>query len=161
MKGKPLKGHMRVRDHVLYRRWSFMRQVCNNPQHSDYKSYGGKGVKVDPAFNEFWDFVDIIETKFGYPPNFDASWKLARKDHDKDYTIKNMEWSKSKAVGRRSPRTHILTYKGKTKPLKLWSEELGINFFTLLNRVELNWKPAQVLGFQPGPRAQKLARKKR
>ena len=160
MRGAPMQGPCRVRDHYLYRRWSFMRQVCNNPKSPDYPSYGGKGVSVGPEFEEFWDFVDIIEKKLGPPPNGYLS-KLARKDQDGDYTIKNLEWDDAKTVGRRHKKTYRLTYKGKTMPLRDWSEVLGINFHNLLNRVELGWTPAQALGYRPGPRETALAKKRK
>jgi hypothetical protein len=154
-----LTGPCPVAKHPLYRRWCFMWNVCYNPDNADYKSYGAQGIEVDPAFTEFWDFVDIVERKLGYPANLDYTWKLARKDHHGNYTIKNMAWSKSKEVGRRHDRTYILKYKGVSKPMRQWSEELGINFHTMIHRVELGWKPAQVLGYQLGPRETFLKKK--
>ena len=152
MRGQPMKGPYPVRLHPMYRRWSFMRQVCSNPRHHDYKSYGAKGIKVGEEFAEFWDFVDIIEKKLGPPPNGRLS-KLARRDQDGDYTIKNLCWDGAAGVGRRHKRTYMLKFKGRTRPLRDWSEETGINFATMASRVERGWTPAQVLGLKPGPRA--------
>jgi hypothetical protein len=152
MLGQPMKGPFPVRKHPLYRRWSFMRQVCNNPRHADYKSYGGKGITVGKEFAEFWDFVDIIERKLGPPPNGRLS-KLARKDQDGNYTIKNLCWDEAAGVGRRHKRTYMLKYKGKTRPLREWSEEYGINFATMASRIYRGWTPQQILGLKPGPKA--------
>lgn len=152
MAGPTMKGPSLVKLHPLYRRWSFMRQVCNNPRHVDYKSYGAKGVKVGKEFAEFWNFVDIIEKKLG-PPPFGSLSKLARKDQDGDYTIKNLCWDQAAGVGRRHKRSYKLKYKGKTRPLREWSAETGINFATMASRVERGWTPQQVLGLRPGPRA--------
>lgn len=147
MRGRPQEGPIRVRDHYLYRRWSFMRGVCNNPLHADYKSYGGKGVKISKDFNKFWDFVDIIETQLGPAPNGYLS-KLARIDQDGDYTIKNLMWDDAKHVGRRMPRAFKLKYKNKTLPVRDWSEITGINYHTILSRLERGWKPAEALGYK-------------
>jgi len=160
MYGQPMKGPIRVRDHKLYRRWSFMRNVCYNTRHSDYDAYGGKGIKIDPAFNEFWDFVNVIERKLGYPADFDYKWKLSRKDQNGDYTIKNLKWDNASEVGRRCAKAHVVTYKGKTKPLRTWAEELNINFYTVLSRFNNGWTPAQILGYKPGPRELNAQRKK-
>ena len=43
-----------------------------------------------------------------------------------------------------------LTYRGKTKPLRMWSEELGINYGTLLARINHGWSPQKTLTIQPG-----------
>ena len=160
MRGQPMKGPIPVRKHPLYRRWNFMRQVCYNPKHADYDSYGGKGIVVGPEFDNFWDFVDIIEHKLGPCPNGRLS-KLARKDHNGDYTIKNLSWSEAKVVGRRCPKTNRLTYKGKTLPLREWSEITGVGFATLLTRMVTGWTPAQVLGYKLGPKAAMLAKKRK
>ena len=159
MKAKKLERGQRVRDHYLYRRWSWMRQVCYNPKAPDYAAYGGRGIEIGPEFESFWDFADIVEHRLGPPPNGFLS-KLARKNQDGDWTIRNVEWDDAKTVGRRQRNAHRVTYKGKTKPLRQWAEELGINFYTLLNRVELGWSPAQILGYRPGPREIMLAKRK-
>jgi hypothetical protein len=152
---------MKVRDHPLYKRWTFMRNVCYNPKNADYAKFGGRGIKIGPEFDRFWDFVDLIETRLGYPQDFDYRWKLSRKDQNKDYTINNLQWDQAAEVGRRSNKAFKLTYKGKTKPMRVWSEELGINFFTILSRHERGWRPAQCLGFQVGPREIRARKKKK
>ena len=160
MYGQPLKGPIPVREHPLYRRWCFIKQVCTNPRHADYKSYGAKGIRVSKDFTEFWDFVDIIESKLGDAPYGRLS-KLARIDQDGDYTIKNLKWDVAKNVGRRHKSTHRLKYRSKTQSLKEWSEQTGINFHTLLGRKERGWTSAQILGYKPGPRAIYIAEKKK
>jgi hypothetical protein len=149
-----------VRNHPLYRRWAWMRQVCYNPNSPDYPSHGGKGISIGHEFAEFWDFAHLIETKLGLPPNGFHS-KLARKDQSGDYTIKNVRWEDSTFVGRHAPNVIFLTYKNKTMPLKDWSEIIGINFHTMLNRMNRGWTPAQVLGYRPGPHEMELAKKRK
>lgn len=153
-----MKGPVPVRKHYLYRRWAFMRQVCYNTNSAEYPKYGGRGISIDPAFEEFWDFVDIVESKLGPAPDGFRS-KLARKDQDGDYTIKNLKWDDAKVVGRRCKRSFKLTYRKQTKPLRQWSEETGINFFTLMGRIERGWTPAQILGHKPGPKETLLSKK--
>lgn len=160
MYGAPMKGPYPVREHPLYRRWCFMKQVCYNPKHADYKSYGAKGVKVSEDFMEFWDFVDIVERKLGLPPYGKVS-KLARIDQDGDYTIRNLKWDVAKNVGRRHKSSHKLKYRTKTQTVRDWSEQTGINFHTLLGRMERGWTAAQCLGYKPGPRAIYIEEKKK
>jgi hypothetical protein len=50
-----------VNDHPLYNMWCMMKQRCNNPRHTYFALYGGKGVKVcDRWNNSFWDFVQDV-----------------------------------------------------------------------------------------------------
>jgi len=149
--GRPQKGPIPVRQHPLYRRWSFMRQVCYNPRHADYKSYGAKGVIVDTDFDEFWDFVDIIERKLGYPADFNPKWKLSRIDQTGNYTIKNLKWDVASGVGRRNVRAYKLKYKNKTLSLRDWCDITGINYYTMIGRMERGWTPAQCLGYKTRP----------
>jgi hypothetical protein len=158
MFGRPQTGPIPVRKHPLYRRWSFMRQVCYNQRHADYKSYGAKGVKIGDEFTEFWDFADLIEHRLGPAPNGRLS-KLARIDQDGDYTIKNLKWDAAKQVGRRHSSTHKLKYKGRTMSLRDWSEQTGINFHTLLGRKQRGWTSAQILGYKLGPRSEYIKKK--
>jgi hypothetical protein len=138
-----------------------MRQVCNNPRHADYVKYGARGVTFDPAFEEFWDFVDIVESRLGYPAGFDYTWKLSRKDQTGNYTIKNLKWDQASQVGRRCAKAFKLKYKNKTLPLRDWCEITGINFHTLSGRIERGWTPAEILGYKPGPRAREIMKKRK
>ena len=158
---RPIAGAMRVCDHPLYRRWSHMRHVCYNTRAKDYPKVGGKGIKIGKEFEHFWAFVDEIETKLGYPEGFGFHTKLARLNQQADFTIKNMCWDNTKNIGRRHNTVYKLRYKGVTKPVRQWSEELGIRFATLLTRMELGWTPAQALGFRLGPRQSQIAKKQK
>jgi hypothetical protein len=151
---RPLKGPIPVMEHPWYPRFTHMRQCVRNPRHADYPNIGARGIKIGPEFEEFWDYVDHIETHLGPAPGPSNIWKIARKDQTKDFTISNMEWAPSKVVGRRMPHSVKLTYKGKTKNLREWAEELGLNFYTILSRHERGWRPEQILGFKPGPKKQ-------
>ena len=45
----------------LYCIWDKMRQRCNNPKHTAYHNYGGRGVKILwDTFEEFYD--DMYES---------------------------------------------------------------------------------------------------
>lgn len=67
----------------LYHVWANMKQRCNNPNHSNYSHYGGRGIKVCPEWENnvkaFYDFamangctpyltIDRIDNDRGYYP---------------------------------------------------------------------------------------------
>lgn len=48
---------MRKTDHPLYGIWSGMWNRCTNPKASNYEYYGGRGITVDPRWEDFDVFV--------------------------------------------------------------------------------------------------------
>ena len=50
---------MKVKEHELYPTCTEMRRRCNNPNHHDYKYYGGRGIKVCKR----WDIADRSESR--------------------------------------------------------------------------------------------------
>lgn len=45
-------------NHPAYKSWMAMRARCNNPKDAGFKDYGGRGISVDPRWNDsfmsFW-----------------------------------------------------------------------------------------------------------
>lgn len=154
------KGPIPVRYHPLYPRWAHMRQCVYNPNHADYPRFGGRGIRISHEFDEFWNYVDLVETNLGPIPGPSNEWKLARLDQDKDFTIKNMAWSRALEVGHRLENAILIKYRGQELTINEWSEITGVNYATMHTRLELGWKPAQILGYQLGPRLTKIEKKK-
>ena len=46
----------------FYARWETMKTRCNNPNRDDWKSYGGRGIKV---YERWLDFENFIESYVG------------------------------------------------------------------------------------------------
>lgn len=75
-------------DDPLYVTWKNIRQRCNDENHPNYPSYGGRGISVDPAWmNNFLQFKQDMGPK----PTLQHT--IERKDNDGNYCKNNCIWA--------------------------------------------------------------------
>ena len=89
--GLSLEGGKRTR---LHRLWLALRNRCNNPRAQDYARYGGRGIKVCPAWDRFVQFVQDVG------PHPGPGWTLDRENNNGDYEPGNVRWATRKVQGR-------------------------------------------------------------
>ena len=75
-----LRGNTKV-----YRVWANMIQRCTNPNHRDYKYYGGRGILVCDRWKMFENFF----ADMGHPPD---GLTIERMNNSRGYCPDNCEW---------------------------------------------------------------------
>lgn len=75
---------------VLYRTWKDLKARCLNPRHKRYASYGGRGIRVYPAWLKYEPFRDYVLTHLGPRPE---GMSLDRIDNDLGYVPGNLRWA--------------------------------------------------------------------
>lgn len=103
-----LKPHLKS-SHPLYERWIQMRARCTKPYATNYKNYGGRGIKVcDRWFNSFENYV----TDVGLQPA--PGMSLDRINNDGNYEPSNLRWATAaqQSINQRKSSLNTTGYKG-------------------------------------------------
>jgi hypothetical protein len=88
LKKETRHGHARRgKHHPIYEIWRAMRDRCNNPNHPDFKNYGGRGIKVCDRWNNFATFLADV----GERPH--SKLVLDRIDNNGNYEPGNVRWT--------------------------------------------------------------------
>lgn len=119
----------------IYKAWQNMKDRCENLNNKEYLNYGGRGIKICPEWQEFIPFME-----WSYANGYDENAKrgectLDRIDVNGNYEPSNCRWATMKQQANNTRKNINITYNGKTQTLAEWSEELGINYNLLKDRI--------------------------
>lgn len=109
--------------------WRGMINRCYDERSPSYPYYGAKGIKVCARWLEsmeaFWeDMGDRPDGK-----------TLDRVDPTKDYEPSNCRWATIKEQNNNKSDTRLITWRGKTKNMTAWAQELGMRAAALHYRI--------------------------
>jgi hypothetical protein len=122
-----------------YSTWCGMKQRCYNPTSKFYPYYGGRGIKIcDRWLNSFENFFADMGER---PDNH----TIDRIDNEQGYSPKNCKWATRSEQQKNRRCNRFVTLNGITKTAMEWSEETGIAHQTLYARIDLGWKPEDIL----------------
>ena len=148
-KGKTFISH---EDRTLKSILTGMKTRCNNPNSPHYKYYGGRGITVC----EEWQHVDKFR-EWAYNNGYKPGLTIDRIDVNGNYEPSNCRWVTMQEQSYNRTDNHLITYKGETKCLVEWANQLGIPYDTLRVRInKLHWSIEKTLTTP----ARKLNRKK-
>ena len=125
----------------LYEIWKAMKSRCNNPNSSNYKYYGGRGIKVcDEWMNDFQKFWDWAMAN-GYRDDL----SIDRIDNDKGYSPDNCRWDTAKRQRNNRRNNRVFTVDGETKTLAEWCEIYEKSYCTSSARLRRGWTIEEAL----------------
>lgn len=114
----------------LYGSWKAMHDRCNNPLHVRYSRYGGRGIKIFEDWNNWNSFRDWA---------IDNGWKdgltIERLDFNGNYEPTNCTWATYKEQANNTSTNKYIKYKGETKTLSRWCEELDLKYDRIKARI--------------------------
>lgn len=133
---------------LTYARWKSMMQRCCNPNASNYRYYGGKGVTVwEPWRASFECFL----VDMGECPS--PSMTLERLDNSVGYRPDNCVWAEKAMQARNRSNCVSLTLDGRTMIVADWAQELGVSANALRQRLAAGWSAERTLTTPIKPRA--------
>jgi len=120
----------------FYRIWFGMKDRCSRKKNTDYKHYGGRGIKVCERWQKFENFYEDMYFKYGVHENKfgEVDTSIDRINCNGNYEPSNCRWA-TLSEQKRNARSNInITYKGKTQCIARWAKELGLNKTTISRR---------------------------
>ncbi len=113
-----------------YNVWANMKQRCLNPNHSRFKDYGGRGIKIcDTWLRSFQLFYEDM----GHRP---VGTSLDRVNNHGNYEPSNCRWATQFEQRLNTRRNRFITVHNETRTLCEWSKSTGINRSTLASRLK-------------------------
>jgi len=124
----------------IYSIWEHIIQRCTNPNNSEYKNYGGRGITICNRWSnkKTW-FINFLND-MGFPTS--DKHQIDRIDNNKlinSYSPKNCRWTTRKINNRNKRDNHLITYNNKTQCLSAWAEEYDICPCVVKSRLKIGW----------------------
>jgi hypothetical protein len=113
-----------------YLSWLAMKSRIFNPKNIGFANYGGRGIRIDPAWSQFENFYADMGDR---PPGM----TLDRLDVDGDYCKSNCCWSTRLTQSRNRRSNTYITYRGETHCLSEWCELLKLPYARTRDRINV------------------------
>lgn len=122
-----------------YHIWASAKDRCTNPNNRRYKDYGGRGIIFYKPWHDFREFIKDM----GVKPS--DKHTLERIEVDGNYDPDNCVWLVRERQQRNRRDSVKLTYKGKTKQVNDWADELGVSKSVLYSRFIRGWPVEDII----------------
>lgn len=117
-----------------------MRDRCNNQKNGSYSYYGGRGIKVDPRWDDFAAFLSDMGER---PTKLHTIDRFP--DKNGDYGPDNCRWATRKEQSRNRDYCKRVQWDGQERLLWELADEFGIPVHTVHQRLHRGWSLEQTL----------------
>src|SRR5262245_53943702 len=123
-----------------YEAWIGMIARCHNPRCKAFPNYGGRGIIV---CNRWRNSVGAFLADMGRKPT--PKHELERKNNDKGYYPGNCRWATRIEQSRNKRTNRFLAFRGETRCVTEWAEQLGLPSYLILTRLKYGWSVERTL----------------
>lgn len=111
-----------------------MLERCYNPNCSQYKNYGGRGIEICEEWRESIDaFAEWVKTS-----NYEKGLTLDRIDVNGNYEPSNCRWATTKQQANNKRTSTYITIGNETKTISEWAEYAGLKPDTIGRRYNVS-----------------------
>lgn len=120
----------------LHEVWKGIKSRCYNPKHSSYKNYGGRGIEMCNEWKDNYACFRDFMLSIGYDDKLPSGQQtVERIDVNGNYEPKNCTLITKAEQNFNKRSNHLITYKGVTKTITEFANELKLDVDTILNRI--------------------------
>lgn len=115
----------------LFNIWRGMKRRCYDEKVTEYKHYGGRGIKVcDEWLNSLESFAN-----WSYDNGYNGTLTIDRIDNNGNYEPNNCRWVNQYTQQNNRTNNIQVEYQGRTQNISQWSKELNIKYGKLYTRI--------------------------
>jgi hypothetical protein len=115
-----------------YRSWKDMRARCRNPNDTNFKDYGGRGIIICSRWDDFALFFADMGIRA-------AGMTLDRIKVDGNYSPDNCRWASHQTQANNKRSNHRIVFGDDTRTLQQWSDHFGIEASKVRYRLKQGW----------------------
>lgn len=116
----------------LYRIYQGMLNRCKNKTNYSYLHYGYRGISVCKE----WDNDYLFFKQWAIQNGYDDTKSIERIDVNGDYEPNNCKWIDRKEQVHNRTNSRRYEINGKIQDAAQWARESGVNYYTLLSRLD-------------------------
>ena len=133
----------------LYPIWQGMKDRCFNPNNTEYRHYGGRGITVCDEWLDYVNFRNFM-LSVGFDPSAPSKQcTIERIDVNGNYCPENCTVIPLSEQSNNRTCTVWITANGKTMTITQWTRELGVSESMIIQRIKRGMTPEEAVTLPP------------